>query len=342
VEFTQQRLASSLPSLWWNNPLPTANSGFKLNLIGSEAHSMPRVGTYMLGEGADTLLAVGWNWKYLEKIHKVARLAEPLPQTLRHQTANAFERLCYNIQRGPLTNDVTGILRSYFAANLGLLKWKGSLIRPEDIAPLFSAGFRDRIGYQLLSQTFGAYFDKLQASGFSERLLCGVIKSYVPNQQLINYHTACNYFGAELACPFLDDAMLDLCMDLTWEQRDQKRVLKQLAERWMPRELVYREKCAFLMPMAEWINTQFRPLVDISFSRDVIERRGLFDHEEMLKLRQSFDRGTFPSWPDIWTFVVLEAWLRINLDAPSPSRPDSIEAVFPELIEIAEPARRSA
>jgi hypothetical protein len=83
--------------------------------------------------------------------------------------------------------------------------------------------------------------------------------------------------------------------------------------------------------MSEWIKTHFQPLIDAVFSPEAIERRGLFDPEGMASLKRAFLYDGVGAWPDIWTFVVLEAWMRINLDASSPSHPDSIEAVFPEL-----------
>jgi asparagine synthase (glutamine-hydrolysing) len=333
VEFTLDRLADSLGVLWWNNPLPTANSGFKLNLIGSQLGAGQRSGTFMLGEGADTLLSFGWNWKYFDRIHRIARFSEHLPDDFRQGAAGAAERFLQGVQSTRLQNDYLGVLRAYLAANLGYLKWKGSVIRPESIDRLFAPGLREQVGFRLLSRKFGAYLDNVPGGGFSEKLIHTALRSYVPNQQLMNYQTASNYFGAELACPFLDESVVEFCLNLPARDRNQKHILKDLAERWIPRDIVHREKCAFLMPMTEWINTGFRPLVDLAFSREVIERRGLFDYEEMHALRNAFDTGAFGSWPDIWTFVVLEAWMRINLDAPAPVCPDSIAAVFPELEE---------
>jgi asparagine synthase (glutamine-hydrolysing) len=342
VEFTHPRLVESLPTLWWNNHLPTANSGFKLNLIGMQARELGEPDTLMLGEGADTVLLYGWNWKYFDQLSRAAPAAALLPRRLRRDLSGAFERALQAIQGSRLSNDVTGILRSYLAATLGYLKWKGSTIRPEAIDVLFHQGLRERLGFRLLSQVFGTYYEDAGVSGFSERLVYASLKSYIPNQQLMNYHTTCNYFGAELACPFADERVVEYCLALPWYEREQKRVLKTVAERWLPKELVYRRKCAFLMPMKEWIKTRFRPLIDSVFDPETLERRGLFDPDNMAELKQAFLAGRFKSWPDIWTFVVLEAWLRINLDVSDPRRPDSIEAVFPELEALREPERRSA
>lgn len=342
VEFTHARLVESLPTLWWNNHLPTANSGFKLNLIGMQSEALGNPDTLMLGEGADTVLLYGWNWKYFDQLHRIAPLKSLMPHGLRRDASGAIERLLQGVQGSSLSNDVTGILRAYLAANLGYLKWKGSTIRPEAIDILFHPGLRERVGFHLLSQIFRGYYKDAGVSGFSEQLVYASLKSYIPNQQLMNYHTSSNYFGAELSCPFADEQVVEYCVTLPWYEREHKRVLKTLAERWLPRALVQRRKCAFLMPMTEWIKTHFWPLIDIVFARETLERRGLFDPDGMAALKQSFADGGSAAWPDIWTFVVLEAWLRINLDVDSPACPDTIEAVFPELEELRQPQRRSA
>jgi asparagine synthase (glutamine-hydrolysing) len=147
----------------------------------------------------------------------------------------------------------------------------------------------------------------------------------------MNYHTSSNYFGAELACPFADERVVSYCVALPWYEREHKRVLKTVAERWLPHDLVHRRKCAFLMPMNEWIKTHFRPLLDAVFARENLERRGVFDPAGMAALKETFLAGRFDAWPDLWTFVVLEAWMRINLDANIPTCPGTVEEVFPEL-----------
>jgi asparagine synthase (glutamine-hydrolysing) len=335
VEFNLPRLDESLPTLWWNNHLPTANSGFKLNLIGMQAEALGNPDTLMLGEGADTVLLYGWNWKYFDRIHRITRLIATLPSGVGRDASGAMERLLLRVQKSRLSNDFTGVLRGYLAASLGYLKWKGSTIRPEVIDGLFHPGLRERVGFHLLSQVFGDYYRNAGVGGFSEQLVYASLKSYIPNQQLMNYHTSANYFGAELACPFADEQVVEYCLGLPWYEREGKRVLKAVAERWLPREVVHREKCAFLVPMTEWIRTHFRPLIEVVFSRETIEQRGLFDPQAMQALKQAFADGEAVAWPDIWTFVVLEAWLRINLDARSPARPESVEAVFPELANAA-------
>jgi asparagine synthase (glutamine-hydrolysing) len=331
VEFNHPRLVESLPTLWWNNHLPTANSGFKLNLIGLQADALGYPDTLMLGEGADTVLLYAWNWKYFDQLNRAAPVAALLPKGLRRDLAGGLERLLQDIQTSRLSNRVTNMLRSYLAATLGYLKWKGSKIRPEAIDALFHEGLREHLGFRLLSQVFGGYYEDAGVSGFSEQLVYASLKSYIPNQQLMNYHTSSNYFGAELACPFADERVVSYCVALPWYEREHKRVLKTVAERWLPHDLVHRRKCAFLMPMNEWIKTHFRPLLDAVFARENLERRGVFDPAGMAALKETFLAGRFDAWPDLWTFVVLEAWMRINLDANIPTCPGTVEEVFPEL-----------
>ena len=74
-----------------------------------------------------------------------------------------------------------------------------------------------------------------------------------------------------------------------------------------------------------------KPIVDAAFDRGTIERRGLFDPAAMAGLKRAFDDGSFTSWSDVWSFVLLEAWLRLNWDSAETERPRSLDAVFPEV-----------
>jgi asparagine synthase (glutamine-hydrolysing) len=331
VLFDFPSLVRSLPLLFWNNNLPTANSGFKVNLVGMSLGTEPRVGTYLLGEGADTLLGYGWKWRYFHAIHRLAPLASILPGAVQREVLSACEVALFRLRGKHLRNRYTDVLSSYLGSLLGYWKWKGSTFRTEEVTRLFAGDKRPIVGRRLIHQLFQQHYDQVSRGTLAEKFIYASLKSYTPNQQLMNYHTASNYFGAELACPYLDERLMQFCLRLPVAARQDKQILKRVAESLIPREVVHRPKRVFLMPMAEWVKGALWPLVEQVFSREVVERRGLFSTEEMATLRESYRNGSFTSWSDIWSFVLLEAWLRINLDYPVPAFPNGLAQVFPEV-----------
>lgn len=330
VEFTLENMMQAMPELLWNNNLPTANSGFKLSLLANEGHRHG-IGTYMLGEGADTLLDYSWKWKYFNRLYKGAFLAGVLPESGRTAVLRTAEEALYALEtKGIGRNTLFSILRSYMACLLGYWRWKGSAIRAVELGQLFESTHRKGVGPGLITEIFRRYYQQIDTDELAEKFIYSSLKSYTPNQQLMNYQTICNYHRAQMVCPYLDERVITYCLKLPPHLRAGKKVLKAVAERFVPREVITREKRVFLMPMESWLKDALKPLVDVVFSRENVERRGIFNAAEMAGLKDRFYRGEFKSWSDIWAFVVLEAWLRINYDPAVPRRPDTLLEIFPE------------
>ncbi|RNC69634.1 MAG: hypothetical protein ED859_07450 [Desulfuromonadales bacterium] len=331
VDFSLDNLLRVLPSLLWNNTLPTANSGFKLSLI-AERGARHQIGTYMLGEGADTLLDYSWKWKYFNRLYKTASITGLLPEKAKRLLLRTGEKFLYVLEKNLVGKDnPTEILRSYLACLLGYWRWKGAAIRADELSRLFCERYRPTVGGELISTVFAGYYKRVDADELAEKFIYSSLKSYTPNQQLMNYQTICNYYGADMVCPYLDERVIEYCLKLPVQMRAGKKILKSIAEKCVPQDIITREKRVFLMPMEAWLKDALRPLVETVFSEKVIEHRGLFDVREMTLLKDQFYAGTFPSWSDIWSFVVLEAWFRINLDSSFPRLPESILDIFPEV-----------
>jgi asparagine synthase (glutamine-hydrolysing) len=132
-------------------------------------------------------------------------------------------------------------------------------------------------------------------------------------------------------CPYLDERVIEYCLKLPVDRRVGKKILRSIAGRLVPQEVITREKRVFIVPMGTWMKDSLKPFVDLVFSEKNLEKRGIFNVMEMIKLKGSFDRGEFQSWSDIWSFVLLEAWLRINYDKAFPEKPENVHQIFPEL-----------
>lgn len=331
VDFNINSLLGILPILFWNNNLPTANSGFKLALI-AEKGFLQDIDSYILGEGADTLLDYLWKWKYFNLLYRAAFLTKIIPDSAKTFILRIIEEFLYMLETKFIGRENwVEILRSYLALHLGYWKWKGSRIRINELTRLFSSECRDKLGGGLIRRTFSNHYKKVDSKEFAEKLIYATLKSYTPNQQLMNYQTICNYYGADMFCPYLDERIIEYCLKLPVDIRAGKKILKSIANKFVPHEVINREKRVFIVPMEIWLRNQLRSFVDVVFSEENIKKRGIFDIREMIKLKESFYSDKFQSWSDIWSFVLLEAWLRINYDAVYPQKPESIFDIFPEV-----------
>lgn len=332
VPFSLSGVVAALPTLFWDNLVPTANSGFKLALVAGLA-APAGTGRYVLGEGADTLLDYGWKWPYFNRLDRLFRLGGLLAPKGSKSLA-LFEEALYRVRPrlGPgKGGEAVGILQSYAASRLGYWKWKGSRLRPREAAALFAGVHRDKVGARLVSRIFESHYGRVTGGDWSEKLIAGSLSSYTPNQQLMNYSAIAHDHGADLSCPYLDERVVSYCLQLPVHLRREKRILKRIAGRRLPAGLIDRSKQVFMVPMADWMKGPLKSIVDAAFDRGTIERRGLFDPAAMAGLKRAFDDGSFTSWSDVWSFVLLEAWLRLNWDSAETERPRSLDAVFPEV-----------
>jgi asparagine synthase (glutamine-hydrolysing) len=184
---------------------------------------------------------------------------------------------------------------------------------------------------RLVSEVFERHYGRVAGGDWAEKLIAGSLTSYTPNQQLTNYHSIAHDHGGDLACPYLDERVISYCLQLPIHLRREKRILKEIAGRHLSPDLINRSKQVFMVPMADWMKGPLRPLVDLTFGPETVERRGLFDPAALAGLKKSFLDGSFTSWSDVWSFVLLEAWLRLNWDSAQTDRPRSLKAVFPEV-----------
>ncbi len=59
-------------------------------------------------------------------------------------------------------------------------------------------------------------------------------------------------------------------------------VLKKVAERYIPRDCLYRPKEGFSIPIKQWLKSSLRPLMERSLSPDRLRSQGIFDQKEVV------------------------------------------------------------
>ncbi len=81
----------------------------------------------------------------------------------------------------------------------------------------------------------------------------------------------------------------------------------------LPDEVLARPKQGFEMPVAAWMRAELRDVLEDVFSRESVERRGLFRYEATRRLYDEFLAGRSP-YMRVWSLAVLELWMRAFID----------------------------
>lgn len=130
--------------------------------------------------------------------------------------------------------------------------------------------------------------------------------------------------GVEVRVPYVNRKMLDLasCIPTVIKQKNGigKSILKKAAEKYLPKEIIYRSKTGFGAPVRDWLNGPLRPLVDKLLSKEIIERRGLFKIDQVNKLIDENRKGKCDYAYTIYALLSLEIWMKQFIDHSIPRK----------------------
>jgi asparagine synthase (glutamine-hydrolysing) len=134
----------------------------------------------------------------------------------------------------------------------------------------------------------------------------------------------------EVRAPFLDHTFAEWAARLSpkWKMRfgEPKYILKKLAERLgVPREVLYRKKQGFSMPLVHWFRQNPSPaLLDILQEPRTLQR-GYFDARGVkLKLQEHRTGVRDRSW-ELWNMLIFELWHRNFLEEGLRVQPSVID-----------------
>lgn len=138
-------------------------------------------------------------------------------------------------------------------------------------------------------------------------------RSYLRDNLLVKVDRATMLSSVEARAPFLDRDVSAFALSLPANLRVRglttKWVLKKAAEKWLPREVIYRRKRGLSVPVASWINRGLRGEVDRLLEPRRLRERGFIDEPRVTKLLAEHRGGHANHAKPLWAVVMLEYWL---------------------------------
>jgi len=124
--------------------------------------------------------------------------------------------------------------------------------------------------------------------------------------------------GVEVRVPFLDPDLMRRAARVPDRLRvrsgEAKWVLKRAMEPLLPREVIYRPKTGFGVPLRAWLRGPLRGLVRDTLDPAAIRRRGIFDADAVARLVDADASGRADFAYSILGLVCIEVWCRQFVD----------------------------
>jgi asparagine synthase (glutamine-hydrolysing) len=139
------------------------------------------------------------------------------------------------------------------------------------------------------------------------------IETSLPDEMLAKVDRATMAFGIEARVPLLDHRVaehaLRLPASLRYGGHEGKRILKRIAAKHVPREVVYREKRGFTIPLAEWLGGGLREFVRDTLTPAAIRRSGVLDPDAVAEVVAWYEREpNFHTAHMVFTLLSFQLW----------------------------------
>jgi asparagine synthase (glutamine-hydrolysing) len=190
--------------------------------------------------------------------------------------------------------------------------WFG-MFSPSELDQLFT---REWLGGAVPSQTVFAPLERvLEGARFEDdlaKLLFLDFRLYLEDNLLVKIDRASMACSLELRTPFLDHRLIEYAAGLPSSLKVRgltlKHILKKAVEKWLPREIVHRQKRGFSVPIASWMRGELRPLLEETLGEEKLRRQGIFNPGFVRRLLEEHWRGAADHRKALWTLLAFQAW----------------------------------
>lgn len=310
-----QDLLRELPNLVWHQDEPMSEpAAIPTYLVSRLARETVTV--VLTGEGGDELFAGYPKYAVEPWARRLALLPVPLRDAL---LSGVVDRLPFAFRK----LQVVGRAARFRDEPERLASWFAGFVGAE----------RDRLVSQGLGrhaaagvEPFRAALADSRAGSALDRMLDVDVRLWLADDLLVKMDKMSMAASVEARVPLLDLPLIEWAMRLGPEHKirgfEGKVLLKRLARRLLPAEVVTRKKVGFTVPLSPWFRGPLRELLaDTLLSPRCLER-GWFDAAALRSTVDDHLSGRRDRARELWTLLTLELWHRTWIDGAG-ARPEA-------------------
>jgi asparagine synthase (glutamine-hydrolysing) len=183
---------------------------------------------------------------------------------------------------------------------------------------IYTSEFTETVAEQNPSAYMDRWFAKANGSGILDSTLLNDLMTYLPNDLLVKVDIASMANSLEARSPFLDHNVIEFAASLPEHLKmrrfETKSLLKKVAARLVPAEVIYRRKMGFGVPVGKWFRFEMKEFVrDVLLSEKALDR-GIVRREMLEKYVNEHTSGARDHAFQIWTLLMLELWFQRFID----------------------------
>jgi asparagine synthase (glutamine-hydrolysing) len=196
--------------------------------------------------------------------------------------------------------------------------WLGSF-DPDQKSQLFSAFAysllnKDGIG-GIASSTFMPIFNhlaKVDTNDYLNKILYQDMFFYLHDNMFFKVDRSSMWNSLEVRIPYMDYRLVEFVCPIAGSIKvrglETKHLLKKIAQKYLPKEIINRRKKGFGMPVAKWLKGSLKSVGNELLHPDRIRKTGLFNPAYVSRIWQEHQKGLFDHRKLLWTLIIFEMW----------------------------------
>ena len=196
---------------------------------------------------------------------------------------------------------------------------KISLIKNDEIFDsLYLDDFSETVNYKEPFKIFTDTINKVSNKDFTNKILYFDTVQLLPGNNLVKPDKMAMANSLETRSPLLDYRFFELTQSLKGNfklrEGETKYILKKYALKYLPKDIVYRDKQMFTVPVGEWFKTHLKDYVSDIIKSNSLKSRNIFNTEYLNKILKIHVEGKKDYTRELRAIVNLEIWFRQFMD----------------------------
>jgi asparagine synthase (glutamine-hydrolysing) len=177
---------------------------------------------------------------------------------------------------------------------------------------MYDGDVRQKVDYDYVDDLCTRYFRMENASDPLDKALYQDIKTYLPEDILALNDRIGMHHSMELRVPFVDHTLMEFCAAipnrLKIRKLEKKYLLKKIARRYVPPDVLSHPKQGFGSPMTSWIRDDLKPFVLENLSEERLKIHNLFNIASVQRILKEHMGRRQNHYKKIFALLIFQRW----------------------------------
>lgn len=239
------------------------------------------------------------------------RLRELFPPALRRHVFPSLAKVAGHIGVGPFQKAQT-LMNTLSVDSARAFYLTNCFFRPALWDELVIGDLRkETLDYDPATVTV-EHYRKADTDDHLSKILYTDLKTYLPGDILVKVDRMSMANSLETRAPLLDFRVVEYAAAipsaLKLHGKDKKHILKNAFNGMLSRDILYRKKMGFSVPLAQWLREEIRPLASQVFESDAGGLAHCFDMNRVRQLWAKHLNGDSRYTQELWSMLAFELW----------------------------------